>query len=508
MVTGPDGCLYIVDMYRGIIQEGNWTGKGSYLRKAIQQYGLDKVVSHGRIWRLVHKDFKPGPMPHMLEETPAELVKHLDHPNGWWRDTAKKLIVMSQDKSVAPALQEMVRNNPNALARQHALWTLEGLGALDAALVRDAMKDKSPQIRVAAIRVSESLIKAGDASLKTDVQAMVKDPDSTVALQSLMTAKLLNWPNWHDQIAIAVNTNPSHGVKEIGKRLLIVSKPLNSRLFDPAELALLKKGQETYEGMCFACHGYDGKGMPKDGSGSGSTIAPPLALSKTVASSPVHLVNVVLHGLAGHASNGLAYDAQMIPMGANNDEWIASIASYVRKSFGNDCDLVTPAQVAQIRAESASRIQPWTHEELDPLGPQPLANFKEWKATASDNPDKAPLAIDGNLSTHYEAPSPQTPGQWFQIELPKETLISGLRLDAMKSGGGFPRGYKVELSLDGQTWSKPVAQGKGQSAMMELLFPSSPAKFVRITQTAKANKKDGVWSIDELALLQTPTPAK
>ena len=54
MANGPDGCLYLVDMYRGIIQEGNWTKEGSYLRKVIQQYGMEKVAGHGRIWRLRH----------------------------------------------------------------------------------------------------------------------------------------------------------------------------------------------------------------------------------------------------------------------------------------------------------------------------------------------------------------------------------------------------------------------------------------------------------------------
>jgi len=83
MTTGPDGCLYIVDTYRGIIQEGNWVKPGSFLRGAIEPTGMQHVVGRGRVWRLVHKDFKPGPQPKMLSETPAQLVAHLTHPNGW-----------------------------------------------------------------------------------------------------------------------------------------------------------------------------------------------------------------------------------------------------------------------------------------------------------------------------------------------------------------------------------------------------------------------------------------
>ena len=156
MTTGPDGCLYIVDMYRGIIQEGNWVREGSYLRKVVQQYGLDKAVSHGRIWRLVHKDFAPGPQPHMLDESPAQLVAHLSHPNGWWRDTAQKLLVLRQDKSVVPDLVKLAKDSSNPTAQIHAMWTLEGLGAIDAALLRERMKDPNPRVRAAAIRVSET----------------------------------------------------------------------------------------------------------------------------------------------------------------------------------------------------------------------------------------------------------------------------------------------------------------------------------------------------------------
>ena len=134
--TGPDGTLYIVDMYRGIIQEGNWVLRGSYLRRVVEQYSFQNVVGRGRIWRLVHETTKPGPQPNMLSETAAQLVAHLEHPNGWWRDTAQKLLVLKQDASVVPALAAMARGSKNALGRIHALWTLEGLGATDAALVR------------------------------------------------------------------------------------------------------------------------------------------------------------------------------------------------------------------------------------------------------------------------------------------------------------------------------------------------------------------------------------
>jgi hypothetical protein len=91
--TAPDGTMYIVDMYHGIVQERQWSGPDTYIRGRIEQYDLDRVVHYGRIWRLVYDDVKRGAdamerdrtVPRMNDETAAQLVAHLSHPNGWWR---------------------------------------------------------------------------------------------------------------------------------------------------------------------------------------------------------------------------------------------------------------------------------------------------------------------------------------------------------------------------------------------------------------------------------------
>ena len=64
-------------------------------------------IGRGRIYRLRHEGFEPGPQPRMLDETPAQWVQHLSHPNGWWRDTAQKLLVLRRDLSVVPALEKL-----------------------------------------------------------------------------------------------------------------------------------------------------------------------------------------------------------------------------------------------------------------------------------------------------------------------------------------------------------------------------------------------------------------
>src|SRR5690606_2863131 len=112
--TGPDGNLYIVAMYRGIIQEATWTNEGSVLRPKIVERGLDKNIGRGRIYRLVYDGMKPGTeQPKMLDESAQQLVQHLESANGWWRENAQKLLVVRGDTSVAPALREMALKSSN-----------------------------------------------------------------------------------------------------------------------------------------------------------------------------------------------------------------------------------------------------------------------------------------------------------------------------------------------------------------------------------------------------------
>lgn len=500
--TAPDGTLYLVDMYRGIIQEGNWTKEGSYLRGAIKTNELDKNIAHGRIWRVAHKDFKPGPQPRMYDESPAQLVAHLSHPNGWWRDTAKMLLILRGEKSVVPALVKLVKESADPLTRITALWTLEGLDSLSPELVREKLKDNNPQVRAAAIRASETLYKAGEKSLAQDVVALLKDKDPSVAIQTLGTAKLLNYPEAKAMIqSSALGTNSSAGLREIAMQMMAPTRSWG-REFSAEQKKLLEHGDDIFKELCFACHNPDGKGTPIDGK-PGLTLAPPLAGSRTVNGHKDGLILVLLKGMAGPI-NGKVYESQMVPMESNDDEWIAAIASYVRNSFGNRSSTVTPQDVARLRAASKLRTEPWTVEELRSVLPQaPLAGRNQWKLSASLNPERLQNALDGNPSTRWDTKSFQKPGMWFEVELPKETTIAGLLLDTTGSGNDYPRGYDVQLSNDGKTWGNPIVSGKGTSAVTEIQFPPTKTRFIRITQTGSA--KGNFWSIHELDILEPPS---
>jgi mono/diheme cytochrome c family protein/glucose/arabinose dehydrogenase len=505
--TAPDGTLYLVDMYRGIIQEGNWVKEGSYLRKVVQQYDLDKATSRGRIWRLVHDDFKPGPQPRLYDTSPAQWVETLGHPNGWWRDTAQRLLVLKQDASTIAPLRQLASTSSNPIARLHALWTLEGLNALSAKEVRTALQDAEPHVRAGALRMSESLVKAGDTSLLEDITARVKDPDASVALQAICSVRLLA-PNQAKPLVQGCLTGLTGPItlKDIAMEMLAPTRSWG-REFDAEQKALLTRGNEIFNELCFTCHNPDGRGTPIEGR-PGVTLAPPLAASRTVAGPKDALVAVLLRGLAGPVE-GKTYDAQMVPMESNDDVWIASVASYIRNSFGNKASTVSPKDVALLRAKLKERSTPFTIPELSQFGPATVKNRSAWKLSASHNPEAVARAVDQQIETRYDTKKPQSPGMWFAAEFPAETLISGVILDAGSSRGDYPRAYQVEISSDGTHWNQTVAKGKGDGPLITITFPPIKARAVRITQTDSS--PGSYWSIHEFEVLdghQSPEQAQ
>jgi mono/diheme cytochrome c family protein/glucose/arabinose dehydrogenase len=525
--TAPDGSLFVIDMYTGIIQDAQFVGPDSYLRRKIDQYSLDKQFNFGRIWRVTHGSTEPDRrQPRMYAEAPAQLVKHLEHPHGWWRDTAQKLLVLRQDKSVVPALQTMARTSSNQLARIHALWTLEGLDALDAKLAREVMKSPDSQIRVQAIRASESLYKGpkGDKSFAEDYRSLAKDPSADVAIQSLLTANLHKIDGTTSLIESVMASNPVRGIKEIGAQLL---KPGGSRgqpaaFADPAlagtlglpveQRRALQQGAAIYIELCSTCHGPDGKGTPMAGTTDGTTLGPSLIGTPRILGHRDYIIKILLHGLTGELDGKNYPGGVMAPMGTNTDEWIAGVASFVRNSFGNSASFVTPQQVADIR-KANPRNSMWSYAELVSTTPMPLTNQSEWKATASHSPERAADGINGTGPTRWATAIAQEPGMWYQVELPQPVTIAELIVDSSTGGrGGFGgsgpgnpmpasgmSGYRVQVSMDGETWSTPVAEGQANPLNQSTVIPMTPvrAKFFRITQTASPQFPVG-WAIQRI----------
>jgi mono/diheme cytochrome c family protein/glucose/arabinose dehydrogenase len=181
LASAPDGTLYVVDMYRGVVQDGAfWT---DYLRDYIKSRNLELPVKRGRIWRIVHDGMRPGPAPRLSAATADQLVRTLAHPNGWWRDTAQQLLVQRGDRSVVSALRDLAAQAPDWRTRLHALWTLDGLGAIESAQIVRALMDKSAEVRASAIRLSERWLGTSDDPLATAVLKLMNDVSWTVRRQ-------------------------------------------------------------------------------------------------------------------------------------------------------------------------------------------------------------------------------------------------------------------------------------------------------------------------------------
>jgi glucose/arabinose dehydrogenase/mono/diheme cytochrome c family protein len=520
--NAPDGTLYLSDMYTGIIQDAQFVGPNSYLRRKVEQYELDKQHNWGRVWRISHESKSPNfEQPRMYSETPAQLVTHLEHPNGWWRDTAQKLLVLRQDKSVLPALRTMARGSANQLARIHAMWTLEGLGGFDAKLARELMKSPDPQIRIQAIRASETLYKAKDTSFGADYKAMTEDSDPNVAIQAMLTLNLHKVPGAPKIIESLVASSQVRGIREIGGQILKPGASLGQRPsladtavgfmnFSAEQRKSLVRGEGTYKELCASCHGPDGKGAPMAGE-PGMTLAPPLAGSARVKGHREYVTKVLLHGLTGPIDGKNYAGGVMVPMGTNTDGWLADVASFVRVGFGNGAGLVTPDQVAAVR-KATTRKTPWTLSDLLPTVPTALANTSAWKVTASHNPAAAINVLGGTPGARWDSAAPQQPGMWFQIELPEAVTVAELQIDSLVPvafgargrggrGGGPPANgpvaFSIQLSSDGTTWQPAVAQGAGVTPSMMVPIPRTQARFIRINQTGTAQNGEA-WGIQQV----------
>ena len=185
LFSAPDGTIYIVDMYRGVVQDIQF--QTDYLKDYIAKHQLELPVGNGRIWRVVHDTTRRDKKPALSNETPANLVTLLSHPNGWWRDTAQQLLVQRGDKSVVPALKQLAGNAPDPRTRLHALWTLDGLDAIDEDTVAQALKHVSPDVRASAIRLSERWIGTPDDRLQAAVLQQIDHPNWTVRRQLAAT---------------------------------------------------------------------------------------------------------------------------------------------------------------------------------------------------------------------------------------------------------------------------------------------------------------------------------
>jgi len=498
--NGPDGGLYIADMYRGIIQEKEWfpTEVSKELQDRyvedyrkyklgmwvdryhrIKKWGMTKVVRHGRIYRLLPQE---GPAsrtlaPRMLEESPQQLVEHLAHDSGWWRDTAQMLLVSRGDTSAVPALVRMAREHASPNARLHALWTLEGLGALDEAMVLGATKDPHPRVRRAAVQLLEPRLVQGGTAAAMTLGTMAEDPDPQVATQVFLAFRASEKAG-----GPAVPASFRAPTRSLTLVSLIFDRDRNESQLRLSDVA--RKGKLVYENLCIACHAADGQGVTV----GDRLLAPPLAKSSWFADGghlPV-LARILLKGQTGPIGGETYGEGLMVPLeNTHSDGELADVLSYIGEVWHGWTRPVQSREIAAVRAAVADRSEPWTHDEL-------LAWDQERRRAFHPIPLGSAASADGRKGVYLgsEVTSDQVLLRRYgevavngvPFVLPDPGLLEGGRNVVVLRGGADPDAVSKTMPLSATI---PVNQPAGRLHLLGAVagwgWPATAARETALT---------------------------
>lgn len=394
LYDGPDGALYVLDMYRGIIQHKTYLTP--YLKNEIRSRNLSLPLNCGRIYRIVPAGNRPETV--QVANDPAKLLALLSNKNGWLRDKAQQMIVDHHYITLVPALKELLHKKDNFNAQTHALWTLEGLGVLQLADVMVLLHLQNPYAQAQGLAALPAVVTVANGNeVIRELSAMEKNVflapyvalllpafppqlhQAVADLQMLLIEKYANDP----YVADAVISNMAGKEVELQQKLkawnpdttLVLAKHLKRVLKDienrrkaSMDESLQKtypRGAMLFKTVCQTCHGADGDGI--------QSLAPPLNQSEIVTGDKHRLAAIVLFGLTGPVTvAGKQYKAPEIsgdmPGIGSNDEFsdkdIAEVLSYIRGAWSNHAAKVTEKDVQDVRRQYKGRQKSFTIGEL------------------------------------------------------------------------------------------------------------------------------------------------
>lgn len=396
LYNGPDGALYIVDMYRGIIQHKTYLTP--YLKSEIRQRGLTQPLNCGRIYKIVPANKTTATL--KITNDTSTLLNLLQHPNGWVRNQAQQLIVDSKYTQLGSSLRSLLSQMNKPLTLVHALWSLEGLGVLQAQDVLPLLKVNDWTIRMQALAVLPSIMNRNNYQQFLPILNSMMNENDTLALpyiaflanpvqrfypkaasELLITltrkygtsayvadaiiSNLQNKEAAFYKEALRINPDTTAAInKRLKKVLDDIVKAKNSSNAKKLEKEF-PRGVAIYKSVCQTCHGSDGNGV--------TALAPPLNNSEWVVGDKNRLASIVLYGLTGPVSvSGKLYKApeingDMPGIGQNkefSDEDIAEVLSFIRSSWNNKAGKVLAEEVNNARNKNKGRQNPFSSEEL------------------------------------------------------------------------------------------------------------------------------------------------
>jgi len=396
LYDGPDGALYVVDMYRGIIQHKLYLTE--YLKGEIHSRNLEKPINYGRIYKIVPKGKKTKPF--IFPTDPVKLAKLFDNENGWIRDRAQQTIIDNKLIKAVPLLKKNLKNIEHPIALVHSLWTLEGLNSLKADDILALLNVSNQEVRKQALTVLPAVLDGSNyKSFIPVLREMVSQKDSIIApfvafqvnaiqkfdskaAKEILVDLTKAFPN--DQYVIdaiisnlkdkenefykeVLSTNSQDTSLQIVKRLRKVMDDIEKNSGNQDIHLSIKKyprGVSVFQSTCQPCHGADGNGI--------ESLAPPLNTSNWVQGDKDKLISIVLYGLRGPVKvNNKLYDkinGEMPGIGNNKDlvdEDIAQLLSFIRNYWSNTASNISRDDVLKIRKKFKDRQNAFTTAELD-----------------------------------------------------------------------------------------------------------------------------------------------
>lgn len=397
LYNGLDGALYVVDMYRGIIQHKTYVTP--YLKDVILKRNLTEPLGCGRIYKIVPKGTAVS---NLRPATDAkDLVALLGDKNGAVRDLAQQVLVDGRNKAAIPYLRKVIAGQKDPLQVIHAMWVLEGLNALQTNEVLGLLKSENTTIKVQALSVLPSVINVDSyphyipvlKSLALEENPNIAPyiafltgyikPYHAGAAQELQFALVKKYSN-DPYVSGAILSNLAF-TEENSAELIVKIVPDTNQLInkqiknliagirsarknrDPDLLSReFPKGAALFASSCQTCHAPDGNGI--------SSLAPPLNKSEWVTGDKNKLISIVLYGLTGPIKiNGHLYEAPEIsadmPGIAHSEEItdddVAQVLSFIRGSWQNNADKVNIDEVSKLRKRYAGREKAFTVAELN-----------------------------------------------------------------------------------------------------------------------------------------------
>lgn len=398
LYNGPDGALYIVDMYRGIIQHKTYLTP--YLKNEIRKRDLTRPLNCGRIYKVVPRDKKEE---NVSFADPGKLVSLLQNPSAWVRSKAQALLVDGKNKSLAPELRKLLEKTSDPLALIHSLWALEGMGMLRVNDVLPLLQENNEAIKSQALSVLPSLldkknyqiflpifkeiINSNDSNnapyvafsahfikpLNLEmsryllINLIKKYPDNKYVVDAVISNLQDEESDWY-KISTGLNADTNLVInKELKKVISDKTKALNKNNAKKLEKDF-PKGAKLFQSVCQTCHGMDGGGI--------HSLAPPLNNSNWVNGDKNTLISIVLYGLNGPVKvaekvyQAPEINGEMPGIGNNSDisdDDVAQVLNYIRNSWSNHGQKISINDVKAIRNKFKGRQKSFTIKELNGL---------------------------------------------------------------------------------------------------------------------------------------------